>query len=339
MQNVSNGTVPGDERALAVITPLVSVVIPTYNRSDLLIETLQTVFAQSFGDFEVIVINDGSTDDTLERLRLFGDRISVISQSNGGIGVARNRGIAEASGRYIALLDHDDLWMPEKLERQVHFLAEHPECIAVGVPYALSSSPSECIFDVAAITNDSGVIEQPLAVMAAQGLRFLWTSSVLMFDRARAEGLHFGTEHGCVEDVQFYLGLFARGQFGIAGQDILTIYRKHSGNSSARASYYHCGMILLRKLHRRGELPLAADEEVYLSIWLAEQGRQAIFRLLEEGERRRALLLYMHELPHQARYRSNGFLWRAPLLGVSPSLLVRFTRYLLRSLETAVKVP
>ncbi len=320
------------------MTPLVSVVIPTYNRSHLLIETLESVFGQTFRDFEVVVVNDGSTDDTLEQLRRLGDRVRVVSQPNGGIGVARNRGIAESSGHYVALLDHDDLWMPEKLACQVHFLEEHRECIAVGVQYAYSSSPSVCMFDVAGITNDRGIVEQPLAVMAAQGHRFLWTSSVLMFDRARAQGLLFGTERGCVEDVQFYLGLFARGPFGIAGDDILTIYRRHSGNSSAQASYYSCGMKVLRNMQRRGELPVTVGQEVYLSKWLAGQGRQAIFRLLEEGERRRGLLLYVRELPHQVRYRSKGFLWRAPLLCVLPAPMVQRVRSCLRFLEAALKV-
>jgi glycosyltransferase involved in cell wall biosynthesis len=326
----------GPEHVSEALTlqPVVSVVIPTYNRSDLLIETLQTVFAQTFRDFEVIVVNDGSTDDTLERLLLFGERVRVISQQNAGIGAARNRGIAEASGRYVALLDHDDLWMPEKLASQVHFLETHPECIAVGVPYAFSTSPSECIFDVAGITNESGVIERPLAVMVTQGHRFLWTSSVLMFDRVRAWGLCFGTERECVEDVQFYLGLFARGQFGIAGRDILAIYRKHSGNFSAQASYYYCGLKLLRHLHRRGELPVATDQEEYLSPWLALQGRQTFFRQIEEGEQLRALLLYLRELPYQVRYRSNGFLWRAPLLFVLPRPIVHLVRFFRRSLWT-----
>jgi glycosyltransferase involved in cell wall biosynthesis len=321
------------------VTPLVSVVIPTYNRSDLLVETLQSVFAQTFRDFEVIVVDDGSTDDTLERLSLFRERVRVISQPNGGVGVARNRGIAEASGRYVALLDHDDLWMPEKLARQVRFLEEHSTCIAVGVPYAFSSSPSQCIFDVAGITNATGIVERPLAVMAAQGHCFLWTSSVLMFDRVRAHGLLFGTEPGCIEDVQFYLGLFDRGQFGIAGHDILTIYRRHSGNFSSQASYSYCGITLLRRLHQRRELPVAVDQEVYLSAWLAQQGREATFRQLEAGQRLRGLLLYLRELPHQIRYRSNGFLWRAPLLLVLPPRMVHLIRFALRSLETGWKAP
>lgn len=301
-------------------------------------ETLESVFVQTFRDFEVIVVNDGSTDDTLEKLRAFGERIRVVSQQNSGIGAARNRGIAESSGRYVALLDDDDQWMPEKLARQVHFLEEHPDCVAVGVPYAFSSSPAECIFDVTAITNNTGVIEQPLAVMAAEGHRFLWTLSVLMFDRDRAQGLFFATERGSMEDVQFILGLFTRGSFGIAGHDILTIYRRHNGNVSAQASYYFCGMKLLRKLQRRGELPVIADQEVYLAAWLAEQARQAIFRLLEEGERRRGLLLYVHELPHQVRHRSHGFLWRAPLLLVLPTPMVQLVRSCLRSLEAAPEV-
>lgn len=309
-------------------TPLVSVVIPTYNRSDLLIETLRSVFAQTFTDFEVIVVNDGSTDDTLEQLGQFGERVKVISQPNGGIGVARNRGIAESSGRYVALLDHDDLWMPEKLAIQVQFLEENEECVAVGVPYAFSTSPSECLFDVVGITNDKRIIERPLAVMAAHGHVFLWTSSVLMFGRSRAQDLFFGTVRGCIEDIQFYLGLFARGQFGIAGDDILTIYRRHSGNVSAQATYYDCGIKLLRSLHRRGELAVVPEDEVYLSLWLANQGRQAVFLHLEEGRRLRGLLIYLRELPHQVRYRSNGFLWRGPMLLVLPPSMMRFIRFI-----------
>src|SRR4051794_18857373 len=121
-------------------TPLVSVVVPTYNQPVLLLETLQSVFAQTFDDFEVIVVNDGSTDDTAARVEalareepeLVRGRLRLISQANQGIGAARNRGIDEARGKYVAMLDHDDLWLPEKLAAQVAFYERTPECSIVS---------------------------------------------------------------------------------------------------------------------------------------------------------------------------------------------------------------
>src|SRR5437660_10167324 len=89
---------------------LFSVVIPTYNRVDLLAQTLDSVWCQDFTDFEVVVVDDGSNDGTREYLRGLGDRIRVVQQANGGPGAARNAGIREASGNYVALLDSDDLW-------------------------------------------------------------------------------------------------------------------------------------------------------------------------------------------------------------------------------------
>ena len=94
----------------------VSVIIPTYNHVDYVAETLETVFAQTFGDYEVIVVNDGSPDGTAEVLRPSREagRIRYIEQANAGQAAARNRGLAEARGEFIAFLDDDDLWPPDK---------------------------------------------------------------------------------------------------------------------------------------------------------------------------------------------------------------------------------
>ena len=89
-----------------------SVVIPTYNRAELLRQALESVFAQPNFDGEIIVIDDGSTDGTLALTDAYGDRIRVFQQRNRGPGAARNRGIQEARGRYVAFLDSDDLWFP-----------------------------------------------------------------------------------------------------------------------------------------------------------------------------------------------------------------------------------
>lgn len=108
--------------------PRVSVIIPTYNRKDYVQEAIDSVLAQTYTDYEIIVVDDGSTDGTGEALQArYGDRIRYVWQENQGESVARNRGIEMARGEYVAFLDSDDMWLPEKLEKQIAFLSENPE--------------------------------------------------------------------------------------------------------------------------------------------------------------------------------------------------------------------
>ncbi len=109
--------------------PLVSVIIPTYNRDWIVKEAIESVLAQDFSDYELIVVDDGSDDRTPEILAAYEDPITVIRQSNRGVSAARNRGIAAATGRLIAFLDSDDLWLPQKLSVQVNFFAENPDAV------------------------------------------------------------------------------------------------------------------------------------------------------------------------------------------------------------------
>ncbi len=109
--------------------PLVSVIIPTYNRSSLLLEALDSVYKQTFPDFELIVIDDGSTDGTAKALDSYKDRLVYCFQNNRGVSAARNRGIRMARGRWIAFLDSDDLWLPDKLETQTRFFSQNPEAL------------------------------------------------------------------------------------------------------------------------------------------------------------------------------------------------------------------
>ncbi|MBL8266085.1 glycosyltransferase family A protein [Steroidobacter sp.] len=103
-------------------SPLVSVIIPTYNRAALLCETVDSVLAQTYPNIEIIVIDDGSTDDTTEAIQKYGDRVRYTRRANAGVNAARNLGIKQARGEFIALLDSDDLWAPYKLELQVQLL-------------------------------------------------------------------------------------------------------------------------------------------------------------------------------------------------------------------------
>jgi len=109
-------------------TPIVSVIIPTYNRSHLLGEAISSVLAQDFRYFELIVVDDGSTDDTQHLLKSY-QNIQVVRQDHYGVSAARNAGIARASGQLLAFLDSDDLWLPKKLSTQVAFFKQHPNAL------------------------------------------------------------------------------------------------------------------------------------------------------------------------------------------------------------------
>jgi glycosyltransferase involved in cell wall biosynthesis len=111
--------------------PLVSVIIPTYNRKTMLQEAVASVLAQSFRDFELIVVDDGSTDGTAADLRSRCEaRLRVLEQARRGVAAARNLGVRAARGEYIAFLDSDDTWLPRKLERQMDFMRAGPRRIS-----------------------------------------------------------------------------------------------------------------------------------------------------------------------------------------------------------------
>lgn len=105
--------------------PLVSIIIPTFNRAQCVRRALDSVFAQTFRDFEVVVVDDGSTDDTVEILKSYGAQIRLLCQPNGGASAARNTGLQAARGKWIAFLDSDDQWRPEKLAVQWEFALKY----------------------------------------------------------------------------------------------------------------------------------------------------------------------------------------------------------------------
>lgn len=107
-------------------SPLVSVVIPTFNRGAVVGEAIASVRAQDYRPFELIVVDDGSTDETPELLGAFSE-IRVLRQANRGVSAARNAGVAAARGEWVAFLDSDDLWLPGKLSAQVAYFAAHPQ--------------------------------------------------------------------------------------------------------------------------------------------------------------------------------------------------------------------
>jgi glycosyltransferase involved in cell wall biosynthesis len=118
------------------VEPLVSVVIPSYNSARVIGQTLESALAQTHPALEVIVVDDGSTDDTEQAVRPYRDRIVYVRQENQGLAGARNAGMARATGDLVAWLDADDLWNPEKVALQVAVLRQHPECVLVASDFS-----------------------------------------------------------------------------------------------------------------------------------------------------------------------------------------------------------
>ncbi len=120
---------------------MISVVIPLYNKKESIASTLQTVLEQTFQDFEIVIVDDGSTDGSVEEVQRVPDpRIRLISQANAGVSAARNRGIEEAKGEYIAFLDADDEWKSEYLSTQYELTQKYPECNVFACNYEFRDS-------------------------------------------------------------------------------------------------------------------------------------------------------------------------------------------------------
>lgn len=123
--------------------PKFSVVIPLYNKEGFIRRTVGSVLDQSFRDFELLVVNDGSTDSSLTRLQEVDDpRLRIVNQDNAGVGAARNRGLAESRGSWIALLDADDYWFPDHLEELSNLIEAVPDAGMVATAYLEGEDPS-----------------------------------------------------------------------------------------------------------------------------------------------------------------------------------------------------
>lgn len=136
--------------------PLVSIITAVFNGEKYIAESIKSVLTQNYQNFELIIVNDGSWDNTLEQINQFEDsRIKLINQENQGPAAARNNGISEANGKYIAILDSDDLFKPTKLEKQVEFLNASNDFVAVGSFAEVIDENGEFVFVLEKETNST----------------------------------------------------------------------------------------------------------------------------------------------------------------------------------------
>lgn len=204
----------------------VSVIIPVYNCERYIGEAIRSVQAQTFPAFEIIIVDDGSTDETRRALQPFSDSIRYFHQPHSGVGSARNLGLAHSSGDLIAFLDADDLWLPDKLQLQIDFLRQHPD-------YALVYTDMS-MFDEAGVIHES--VKQWLGMTLPRGWIFrqlfaetLFAADSVMVRRQCLERVgNFDTSLLSGEDYHMWLRLARRYQFGYIDQPLL-MYRQHPG--------------------------------------------------------------------------------------------------------------
>lgn len=145
-------------------SPRVSVVVPAYNREHCVSDTIESALAQTFTDFEIIAIDDGSSDRTADILQKFGKRVHLIRQENRGVSAARNTGIRAARGNWIAFLDSDDRWHPEKLERQLNALEKYSARICFTRCVNAQNEPFRDIEFISATPREPQIFCVPNAV-------------------------------------------------------------------------------------------------------------------------------------------------------------------------------
>lgn len=205
----------------------VSVVIPTYNRAPLLEQAIASVLRQTAPAHEILVIDDGSTDATGELVRGYGGRVMLLTQPHLGISAARNRGLARATGEWIALLDSDDVWEPDKLERQIAYLRTHPNCGVVHTGYYEFGDSDRVVQRTPHFFNGDGRIIRLLF-----GEDWICTSSVLL---RRSIPVTFREWATSSEDIIFFADLLRSGVTFCCVDDLLVGRRVHDDSISRAA--------------------------------------------------------------------------------------------------------
>jgi glycosyltransferase involved in cell wall biosynthesis len=239
--------------------PRVSVIIPTFNRSRFLRQAIASVLAQTFPDFEVLVVDDGSSDNTAAVVAAIDDpRIIYIHQENAGRSAARNWGLAQTRGEYIALLDDDDLYLPNKLAVQVAYMDNHVEIGLVGGGTQIIATEGS-LLRIWESWKDQPQLSLPACLYACP----LLTCSVL-FRRQWLDAIDhwFDPSMDHAEDTDFWVRLLVADCRMAWTPDIVSAYRWHLGNSQQDAeSYYRGYLMLLDKLYARDDLPAAVRAE------------------------------------------------------------------------------
>jgi len=309
--------------------PRISVVIPAYNAAPYIGAAIDSVVCQTYKDFEIIVVDDGSVDNTAAVLQTYDSKIRYVRQENQGVSSARNHGIRVARGELIAFLDADDVWVPEKLEMQTRFLSTHEEAALVFGDLELVADgqvvePSYLALKKNAWSSkqDSVLVKDAFARLLEENV--VSTSTTLVSSRALRQVGLFDEDLPTAEDLDLWLRIAASFPIGCVPR---VMCRKHVLKTSLSAEYSRTAKDFLAVLNKytSGVLPSRPEHGPLIRSMVAQLQFDIGYSFFEA-----------HDLPN-ARSHFRRALWRPfrvrPLLYYALTFLDRRTLGSLRLLK------
>ncbi len=262
------------------MSELVSVIIPAYNVAPYIVDALESLFAQTRQDFEAVVINDGSTDETEEKLMPYRDRIIYIRQKNSGVMAARNAGLRVARGRYVALLDGDDFWAPRFLETLLGMLesdtslsAAYPNALFFGSPNFSGKLYQEVFPATEPVTFDR-VLRRECYVFSSLVMRREALDDAGLFDES--------LDGQGAEDLELWLRMLQRGHRFKFTTESLTKYRwRHDSLSNNGTGLLSC-LISVYEKFLLSELT-SEDNRVWITSRLPELRAQLSYARFKDA--------------------------------------------------------
>jgi glycosyltransferase involved in cell wall biosynthesis len=313
-----------------LLSPAVSVVLPTYNRADLLLRTVASILSQDFDDLELIVVDDGSDDETLCVVTGISDqRLRYIRlQENRGVGFARRTGLQYVSGTYVALADSDDLWLPGKLSAQVEMFEDHPQIEILFGDYLdidHVSGTQEMGFAVAQrgmscltthnLSGDLWIVDDGIEMALLRGSGFIATPTVMLRDSTLKSAGNFDGSLRVAEDFEFWWRVSVLGaQFAYIDRPLI---ERHKYRSSLTNSVVEASLQLLKALeacHQTCEAVQRCDLLKHIRATERRVCRRLVWEHGRDGQRTKAVRAFARSLRYGISLR-NLFALTVALLG------------------------
>jgi glycosyltransferase involved in cell wall biosynthesis len=278
-----------------VSEPWFSVVVPSYNAEAYIGASVSSVLAQTYDRWDLTVVDDGSTDATLEAIRAFGDRVRLLKQKHAGPSEARNLAIRSSQGDWIAFLDSDDVWEPTKLARQAELVRQRPDVVLVGTDYSRSEHPGSSFRgELAGYPWRRGV---PTVLGLLKG-NYLHTSSLVVRRAALDRSGLFDPDIYGVEDLDLWVRLAELGSVECI-EEVLVHVRRHQGQTTHSLKYHREMVRTFRRfLQKYGGDPKLAH---LLRRRIGEMEWDLAYMEREAGHRSLARSAYLRSIPHGPR--------------------------------------